>query len=127
MTNPRAAAYSAFMRARLRKLVDVLLGQGEGNPALRRAAAARAAALGGGELPAAEALPPALAGWVERVARTPWRITDDDVAALRAAGFDEDAIFEATLAAAVGAGVARYQAAARAIAAAADTRATGSG
>ena len=45
------------------------------------------------------------------MARNAWKITDEDVAALRAAGFDEDAIFEVTIAAATGAGVARYQAA----------------
>lgn len=112
------------MRARLRKLLDVLLESSDGQRDLRRAAAARAAALGGGALPAAAPLPDALADWVERVARTAWRIGDEDVARLRAAGYDEDAIFEVTVAAAVGAGVARQQAAARALAeAAADRRA----
>jgi hypothetical protein len=111
------------MRARLQKLLEVLLGSDDHHPELRRAAAARAASLAGSELPATSAaltsaaapLPPALAGWVELVARTAWRITDDDVAALRAAGFDEDAIFETTIAAATGAAVARYQIAMRAL------------
>ncbi len=97
-------------------------------PELRRAAAARAAALGGGSLPSASTLPAALADWVERIARSAWKITDDDVAALRAAGFDEDAIFETTIAAATGAAIARYQVAERAIAAAATApKKTGSG
>jgi alkylhydroperoxidase family enzyme len=107
------------MRARLQKVVDVLRGDGGDHPSLRRAALARAASLAGGALAAAEALPDALAGWVDKVAQRAWTIADDDVAALRAAGFDEDAIFEVTIAAATGAAIARYEAAARAIAAAA--------
>ncbi|HXU74443.1 MAG TPA: hypothetical protein VN947_34350 [Polyangia bacterium] len=107
------------MRARLTKVLDTLFGDGGSRPELRRAAAAQAAAIGGGALPARETLPAALASWVDKVARHAWKITDDDVAALRAAGFDEEAIFEVTIAAATGAGLARYQVAARAIAAAA--------
>jgi len=103
------------MRARLQKVVDVLFGDGGRQPALRRAAAARASSLAGGTLSAADALPPALDGWVDKVARTAWRISDDDVAALRAAGFDEDAIFETTISAATGAALARYEIAMRAL------------
>jgi hypothetical protein len=42
---------SAAMRARLQKLIDVLSGARDGKPELRRAALARAAALGAGALP----------------------------------------------------------------------------
>ena len=116
------------MRPRLQKVLDVLLGPGGERPELRRSAAALAAKLAGGVLPAAAALPGPLAVWVERVAREAWRIDDGDVAALRAAGIDENAIFEATIAAATGAGIARYQHAARAIAEASAAPArTGSG
>src|SRR5438270_14046041 len=108
------------MRARLQKVVDVLFGDGGQHPPLRRAAAARAASIAGGTVSASDAstakgeeLPAALDGWVDKVARTAWRITDEDVAALRAAGFDEDAIFETTIAAATGAALARYQTAMR--------------
>ena len=109
------------MRARLQKVVDVLFGDGGQHPPLRRAAAARAAASAGGTVTAtgatatSDALPSALDGWVDKVARTAWKITDEDVAALRAAGFDEDAIFETTIAAATGAALARYQTAMRAL------------
>jgi hypothetical protein len=106
------------MRLRLKKVLEALFGDGGTRPELRRAAAARAAALSGGALDASEPLPDALAAWVEKVARHAWKITDEDVAALRAAGFDEDAIFEITIAAATGAGLARYQIATRAIEAA---------
>ena len=118
------------VRVRLQKVIDVLFGEGGARPALRRAAAARAAALGGGSLPSSETLPAALAAWVERVAQSAWTITDEDVAALRAAGIDEETIFETTIAAATGAAIARYQAGTRAIAAAsasAPATKTGSG
>lgn len=116
------------MRTRLQKVLDVLFSDGGDRPELRRAAASNAAALGGGSLPGGATLPAALAAWVERVARSAWTITDDHVAELRAAGFDEDAIFETTIAAATGAAIARYQVAERAIRAAATAPAkTGSG
>jgi len=107
------------MRPRLKKVLAARLSKEGSRPDLRRAAVARAAALSGGAIAAGDTLPEALAGWVEKVARQAWEITDEDVSALRAAGFDEDAIFEITIAAAAGAGLARYQVAVRAIEAAA--------
>jgi hypothetical protein len=113
------------VRPRLKKVLDALFSNDGSWPDLRRAAVARAATLSGGALPAAETasasetLAEPLAGWVDKVARQAWKITDEDVAALRAAGFAEDAIFEITIAAAAGAGLARYQVAVRAIEAAA--------
>ena len=106
------------MRPRLQRLLDALLRSPDGQPGLRRAAAARAAELGGGALASADALPAELEPWIQRVAREAWEATDDDVARLRSAGYSEDAIFEVTVAAAVGAAVARYQAGMRALAAA---------
>ena len=38
-----------------------------------------------------------------------WRCTDEDVAALKTAGYSEDQILEATLAAALGASLARFE------------------
>jgi hypothetical protein len=116
------------MRARLQKMIDMIAGADEGQRGLRRAALARGASLAGGALPQAETLPAALVAYVERVAHHAWKITDGDVAGLRAAGFDEDTIYEVTVAAATGAGVGRYQVALRAIAAAQAAKpATGSG
>lgn len=79
--------------------------------ALRRAAAARAAATAGGAqaLDGPTDLPPPLAGWVDKVARHAYRCTDEDVGALKAAGYDEDQIYEATIAAAMGAATARLE------------------
>ena len=39
---------------------------------------------------------------VDKVTRTAWKVTDEDVAAARAAGLAEDAIFELVVAAALG-------------------------
>ncbi|HEY2745031.1 MAG TPA: hypothetical protein VGL86_10430 [Polyangia bacterium] len=112
------------MRARLQTLVDKLFDPSVAGHELRRAAFDRVVALTEGVRADAanlERLPAALAAWVERVARGAWEIGDEDVARLRAAGIDEDTIFETTVAAAVGAGIARYRIAARAIEAAAAT------
>lgn len=54
-------------------------------------------------------LPPELRDYVTRVARQAWRVSDEDVAALRRAGHSEDAIFEVTAAAALGAAIVRLE------------------
>lgn len=59
--------------------------------------------------------PAALAGYLEKVRRRAYTITDADVEALRAAGLSEDEIFEQTVAAAVGEGLRRLDAAREAI------------
>jgi hypothetical protein len=61
---------------------------------------------------------PQLSRYIEQVAGEAFRITDEDIEQLKRDGFDEDTIFEATIAAALGAGIARYQVAIRALAAA---------
>jgi alkylhydroperoxidase family enzyme len=54
---------------------------------------------------------PAVAtAYLEKVRQHAYRVTDDDVEALLASGLSEDAIFEATVAAAVAAGLARFDA-----------------
>lgn len=52
-------------------------------------------------------VPAALKPYAEKVARRAWEITDADVDALRARGYTEDQIFEATASAAMGAAVMR--------------------
>jgi hypothetical protein len=102
----------------IRKLVDALTGRAEGAPGLRRAALVRAAADAGVPLDGfepGEPLSAPVAAWVDAVAQRAWEITDDDVARLRDAGVDEDLIFELTVAAAVGASLARMQAGLRAL------------
>ncbi len=61
--------------------------------------------------PLPDELPEAAERYVEKVRRHAYRVVDADVEALRAAGYDEEAIFELTLAAALDAGLARLAAA----------------
>ena len=53
------------------------------------------------------ALPPPLAEYVGKVALHAYKVTDDDIAAFQRAGYSDDAIFEITVAAAVGAALHR--------------------
>ena len=93
-----------------RRLADAVLGSaGATSPDLRRAIEARAAVLGGGQRPESPPLPEPLAAWVEKVARHAYKTTDEDVEALKHAGYSEDEIFEATVATALGAGLARLE------------------
>ena len=100
----RYAAYTA-------RLVDsVLTTPGHLQPDLRRAILARAAATaspGGAAAPAP--VPPALAGYIDKVALHAYRIADADLGALRQAGNADDALFEVTVAAAVGAALGRLE------------------
>jgi alkylhydroperoxidase family enzyme len=65
----------------------------------------------------AEGAPPpeALAAYIETVRTQAYRVTGEDVAALVRAGCDEDEIFEATVSAALGAGLLRLRAGLRAL------------
>jgi hypothetical protein len=71
--------------------------------------AARAAAYAG------EGLPPPLAAYVASGDSASYRITDGDIAALLAAGHSEDAVFELTVAAAIGAAARSLEAGLRAV------------
>lgn len=53
--------------------------------------------------------PERLAGYVDKVRRHAYQVTDDDIETLRRAGCSEDQIFEATVCAAVGAGLGRLE------------------
>ena len=87
----------------------VLASRGVTEPAVREAVASRAAALGGSRTPAAGAVPAAIAPFVDKVAGRAYTVTDDDILALRQAGYSEDAIFEITASAAIGAALGRLQ------------------
>ncbi len=111
-----AGLASQSLAARARALTEAALGgPGETAPELRRAIAADAAIRSGRDSSAAVdeppslALPVPLAAYLDKIRRHAYRITDADVAALRAIGYSEDAIFELTLAAAVGAGQGRLE------------------
>lgn len=88
---------------------SILTTPGDTDPALRRAIEARTAELGGRPGPAAGEIPEALRGFVDKVARHAYKVTERDIEELRSAGYGEDAIFEITLSAALGAGMSRLE------------------
>jgi alkylhydroperoxidase family enzyme len=55
---------------------------------------------------------------VEKVARHAFKVTDDDIAAVRMAGFSEDQIFELVVCAAIGQATRQYETALAALEAA---------
>ena len=87
----------------------VFEGEAKTPPALRQAAAAHARFLAGLG-PPGPALPGDWLPYVEKVALHAYKVTDEDVELLRKAGHGEDEIFEITIAAATGAGLARAEA-----------------
>jgi alkylhydroperoxidase family enzyme len=87
----------------------VLTGPGDTEPSLRRAVEAWSARPGGRPISNADAFPPELASYVKKVALYAYKTTDEDIEALLKAGYSEDAIFEITLSAALGAGMARLE------------------
>jgi hypothetical protein len=58
-------------------------------------------------LASGQAIPDDLKPYADKVARHAYRVTDRDIAALRDAGYDDDAIFEITVAVALGVGLHR--------------------
>jgi alkylhydroperoxidase family enzyme len=54
--------------------------------------------------------PPELAPYLDKVRRNAYKVTDQDVQALKDAGFSEDAVFEQTVSVAVAAGLMRLEA-----------------
>lgn len=56
------------------------------------------------------AVPAELEQYVQKVSQFAYKVTDEDVAALREAGYSEDQIFELTVSIALGAGLSRLKA-----------------
>ncbi len=96
--------------ANCRKLVEaVLTSPGATDPDLRRAIEARCAEMAGCSRDEPVRVPPEFEKCVEITAKNAFRITDEEVAALRQRGYSEDAIVEITLSAALGAGIGRLE------------------
>ena len=89
-----------------RQLLDAVLSTpGATVESVRRAVLERAMGMAGTE----DGVPPELTSYVDTVARHAYRVTDANVRALQGAGQTDDAIFEVTVAAAVGAAMHRLQ------------------
>ena len=104
------------------RLIDSVLAAPGHTPAeLRRAVLARAARLSGTitrpSFPRSgtergsggEDLPAGLAAYADKVARHAYKVTDEDLGALQRAGHSDDALFEVTVAAALGAALGRLE------------------
>ena len=98
-----------------RLMTALLATPGKTSRELRRAVLARASELGGGGGSGGggsadgNERPAALTAYVDKVARHAYKVTDEDVAALQRAGNSDDALFETTVAAAVGAALGRLE------------------
>jgi len=97
-----------------RLIASVTSPSGHTRSDLRQAVLVVAARLGGGpdgpgEMGSSHAVPPVYADYLDKVARHAYRVTDADVAALQRAGLSDDAIFEVTIAGAVGAALGRLE------------------
>jgi hypothetical protein len=96
--------------AHLQLLVDgVLNSPGETDPALRHAIEEQSAQLSLRSPQPVEQVPPALVAYVKKVALYAYKTTEEDIEVLRRAGYSEDAIFEITASAALGAGMTRLE------------------
>lgn len=108
--SPRGGRYTELVR-RLR--AAVLGSPAATDESLRRGVEAAAAAMSGRvsqpEGVSAGVVPPELSRFVEKVARGAYRVTSEDLQALREAGYSEDAVFEVTVGAAVGAACGRLE------------------
>jgi alkylhydroperoxidase family enzyme len=78
-------------------------------PALRQAIENYAARLSAGSDREPQRIPDKLIAYVDKVTRHAYQVTDLDVQRLKDAGYSEDAIFEITLCASVGASLARLE------------------
>ena len=103
--------------ANMQRMVEAILTTpGDTQPALRRIIEAHAAMHGGritkettDESEHSEQLPPNIVKYVDKVAQHAYKTTDADIENLLQASYSEDAIFEITLSAALGAGIARLE------------------
>jgi alkylhydroperoxidase family enzyme len=91
-------------------LVDgVLNSPGETDPALRRAVKDLSAQLSIRSSQQVDQIPPELVAYIKKVALHAYKTTEEDIESLQAAGYGEDAIFELTLSAALGAAMIRLE------------------
>jgi hypothetical protein len=96
--------------AQMQHLIDAVLNSpGETNPALRRAVKEQAAQLSTRSSQGVDQIPQELVAYVKKVALYAYRTTEEDIKDLQTAGYGEDAIFELTLSAALGAAMTRLE------------------
>jgi alkylhydroperoxidase family enzyme len=87
----------------------VFESQGNTDPVLRRSVASRSASLSGRLTAGQGDLPETVRAYVDKIALHAYKVTDDDTNGLLTAGYSEDEVFEITVSAAIGAGLARLE------------------
>jgi alkylhydroperoxidase family enzyme len=87
----------------------VLTEPGVISPQLRMQIEAYVAHLGRSSAENSGELPSELYSYINKVALHAYKVTDEDISTLLEAGYSEDAIFEITVSAALGAGMMRLQ------------------
>lgn len=96
-------------REYVRSIREAVLGRGRTDPSLRRAIESRAARLGGRSGGGDGEVLSELQPLVDTVATRAYRVTDQDMGALRRAGWSEDELYEICAGAALGAGLGRLE------------------
>lgn len=86
---------------------DILMSSGETASTLRQAIQERAFAISSHTSSGRGPIPPELIPYIDKIALHAYKVTDEDIAMLQENGYSEDALFEITLSAALGAGLAR--------------------
>jgi hypothetical protein len=98
-----------FYPPKVKKLLEVFTtSPAETSEELRRNVVDRAAGLGGADR-AAEGIPGEVRDFIDKVALHAYKVSDEDILELKRSGYSEDQIFEITLGAALGAGLARLE------------------
>jgi alkylhydroperoxidase family enzyme len=92
-----------------RLIEAVLTNSGDTDPSVRQAVEALSARTGGRTTMQTDTISPELISYVKKIALHAYKTTDEDIEALLNAGYSEEAIFEITLSAALGAGMARLE------------------
>ena len=93
----------------IRRVIESVRGAVGIAPATERQAEMDFAAGAGGATRAEVQLPDALRGYVEKVTHDPYKVVERDLDELVEAGYTEDAVFEITVATALGAAVGRME------------------
>jgi hypothetical protein len=104
LTNHTDAIGDPYLRERQTLITAVTAGRGSLAPDVRRAIVDRACGRSDGAM-----IPGPLATFVDRVSRDATAVGDADVDTLVGCGFDEEAVFEAVVAAALGASLVRLE------------------
>jgi len=98
--------YAAYTQ----RLIDAVISSpGETNSTLRRAVEDLSAGLNSRSSQRVDRVPPELVPYIKKVALHAYKTTEEDIGALQTVGYSEDAIFELTLSAALGAAMIRLE------------------